>query len=48
MTAPDTLPFAAPLEDNLAPAGPDLLRAMVKTFAKAMMYANVDRDCGGE
>ncbi|MFB7668580.1 transposase [Kitasatospora sp. NPDC056138] len=48
MTAPDSLPFAALLEENLASASPDLLRAMVKTFAEAMLSADVDRTCGGE
>ncbi|QMU80303.1 IS256 family transposase [Streptacidiphilus sp. PB12-B1b] len=35
-------------EENLASASPDLLRAMVKTFAETMMSADVDRACGGE
>jgi transposase-like protein len=48
MTAPDSLPFAALLEENLASASPDMLRAMVKAFAEAMMSADVDRACGGE
>ncbi|MFD0531334.1 IS256 family transposase [Kitasatospora arboriphila] len=48
MTAPDSLPFAALIEENLASASPDLLRAMVKTFAEAMMSSDVDRACGGE
>ncbi|WP_406516222.1 transposase [Streptomyces sp. NBC_00873] len=46
MTAPDSLPFAALLEENLASASPDLLRQMVKTFADAMMSADVDTACG--
>lgn len=46
MTAPDSLPFAALLEENLASASPDLLRQMVKTFADAMMSADVDAACG--
>ncbi|MFF0290981.1 ISKra4 family transposase [Streptomyces sp. NPDC005262] len=46
MTAPDSLPFAALLEENLASASPDLLRQMVKTFADAMMSADVDNACG--
>lgn len=46
MTAPDSLPFAALLEENLASASPDLLRQMVKTFAEAMMSADVDAACG--
>ncbi|MFJ9847096.1 hypothetical protein ACIRYZ_43065 [Kitasatospora sp. NPDC101155] len=48
MTAPDSLPFAALLEENLASASPDLLHALVKAFAEAMMSADVDRACGGE
>ncbi|GAA1107033.1 MULTISPECIES: transposase [Kitasatospora] len=48
MTAPDSLPPAAPLEENLTSASPDLLRAMAKTFADAAMSADVDRTCGGE
>ncbi|GAA4830608.1 IS256 family transposase [Kitasatospora terrestris] len=48
MTAPDSVPFAALLEENLASASPDLLRAMMKTFAEAMMSTDVDRACGGE
>ncbi len=48
MTAPDSVPFAALLEENLASASPDLLRAMVKSFAQAMMSAEVDELCGAE
>jgi putative transposase len=32
--------------DNLEQAGPDLLRAMVKTFAEALMAAEADTRCG--
>ncbi|MGW4659410.1 transposase, partial [Streptomyces sp. NPDC004279] len=39
MTAPDSLPLHALAEDNLAAASPDLLRAMVKTFADALCNA---------
>jgi transposase-like protein len=46
MTAPDSLPVPALLEDNLAAASPDLLRAMVKTFAEALMSAEADAICG--
>jgi CRP-like cAMP-binding protein len=42
MTAPDSLPLHALAEDNLAAASPDLLRAMVKTFADALMSAEAD------
>lgn len=37
MTAPGSLPLHALTEDNLAAASPDLLRAMVKTFADALI-----------
>ncbi len=33
MTAVDSVPFAAVLEENLASASPDMLRAMVAMFA---------------
>jgi transposase-like protein len=46
MTAPDSLPLPALLEDNLASASPDLLRAMVTTFAEALMSAEADAVCG--
>lgn len=46
MTAPESVPFTALLEENLASASPDLLRAMVKTFAEAMMSADIDTACG--
>lgn len=45
MTAPDSLPLHALAEDNLAAASPDLLRAMVKTFADALMSAKTDALC---
>ncbi|MGW1617437.1 IS256 family transposase [Streptomyces sp. NPDC002285] len=45
MTAPDSLPLHALAEDNLAAASPDLLRAMVKTFADALMSAEADALC---
>ena len=48
MTAPDSLPLHALAEDNLAAASPDLLRAMVKTFADALMSAEADALCGAE
>lgn len=35
-------------EDNLAAASPDLLRAMVKTFADALMSAEADAVCNAE
>src|SRR3954462_13817368 len=48
MTAPDSLPLHALTEDNLATASPDLLRAMVKTFADALMSAEADALCNAE
>ncbi|GAA3783509.1 hypothetical protein GCM10022206_23490 [Streptomyces chiangmaiensis] len=36
MTAPDSLPLHALAEENLSAASPDLLCAMVKTFADAL------------
>ncbi|MFF4138976.1 transposase [Streptomyces mirabilis] len=48
MTAPDSLPLHALAEDNLAAASPDLLRAMVKTFADALMSAEADVLCNAE
>ncbi|RRR76718.1 hypothetical protein EHS43_30060 [Streptomyces sp. RP5T] len=46
MTAPDSLPLHALAEDNLAAASPDLLRAMVKTFADALKRRSVSRSAG--
>ncbi|MFF9494376.1 transposase [Streptomyces flaveolus] len=48
MTAPGSLPLHALAEDNLASASPDLLRAMVKTFADALMSAEADALCNAE
>ncbi|MFF7988010.1 IS256 family transposase [Streptomyces sp. NPDC007901] len=48
MTAPDSLPMHALAEENLASASPDLLRAMVKTFADALMSAEADALCNAE
>lgn len=48
MTAPEIVPLAGLLEENLAWASPDLLRAMVKTFADALMSADADAVCGAE
>ncbi|GAA0670855.1 hypothetical protein GCM10009535_58250 [Streptomyces thermocarboxydovorans] len=45
MTAPDSLPLHALAEENLAAASPDLLRAMIKTFADALMSAEADALC---
>ncbi|MFF3566140.1 IS256 family transposase, partial [Streptomyces sp. NPDC002574] len=48
MTAPDSLPLHSLAEENLAAASPDLLRAMVKTFADALMSAEADALCNAE
>jgi hypothetical protein len=48
MTAPDSVPLHALAEDNLAAASPDLLRAMVKTFADALMSTESDALCNAE
>jgi putative transposase len=48
MTAPDSVPLHAAIEANLASASPDLLRAMVKTFADALMSAEADSLCNAE
>ncbi|CAL9670643.1 IS256 family transposase IS1164 [Streptomyces sp. enrichment culture] len=48
MTAPDSLPLHTLAEENLASASPDLLRAMVKTFADALMSAEADALCNAE
>ncbi len=48
MTAPGSVPLRARTEDNLASASPDLPRAMVKTFADALMSAEADAVCGAE
>ncbi|KOV74757.1 hypothetical protein ADL00_00015 [Streptomyces sp. AS58] len=48
MTAPDSLPLHVLAEENLAAASPDLLRAMVKTFADALTSAEADVLCNAE
>ncbi len=48
MTAPDSLPLHVLTEDNLASVSPDLLRAMVKTFADALRSAEADAVCNAE
>lgn len=45
MTAPESLPLQALAEDNLAAASPDMLRAMVKSFADALMSAEASALC---
>jgi putative transposase len=46
MTAPKSVDPAGFLREQLASASPDLLRAMVKTFADALMSAEADAVCG--
>jgi len=46
MTAPKSVDLAGVLREQLESASPDLLRAMVKTFADALMSAEVDAVCG--
>ena len=48
MTAPDSLPLHAAAEGNLASASPDLLRAMGKTFADALMSTEAGTLCNAE
>jgi hypothetical protein len=45
LTAPDSEPLHAPTEENLASASPDLLRAMVRTFADALISAKPGALC---
>src|SRR5437763_9154205 len=46
MTAPKSVDPAGLLREQLESASPDLLRAMVKTFAEALMSAEADAICG--
>jgi putative transposase len=46
MTAPKSVDPAGLLREQLESASPDLLRAMVKTFADALMSAEADAICG--
>jgi transposase-like protein len=46
MTAPKSVDPAGFLREQLESASPDLLRAMVKTFAEALMSAEADAICG--
>jgi transposase-like protein len=46
MTAPKSVDPAGLLREQLEAASPDLLRAMVKTFADALMSAEADAVCG--
>src|SRR5256886_4505011 len=47
MTAPKSVDPAGFLREQLESASPDVLRAMVKTFAEALMSAEADALCGG-
>ena len=46
MTAPESVNPAGFLREQLESASPYLLRAMVKTFADALMSADADAACG--
>src|SRR5256886_15244 len=46
MTAPKSVDPAGFLREQLESASPDVLRAMVKTFAEALMSAEADALCG--
>jgi putative transposase len=46
MTAPKSVDPAGFLREQIESASPDLLRAMVKTFAEALMSAEADAICG--
>lgn len=48
MTAPESVNPAGLLREHLESASPDLLRAMIKTFAAALMSAEADAACGAE
>lgn len=46
MAAEPSIDLSGWLEERLAQASPDLLRAMVTTFAEALMAAEADAVCG--
>ena len=46
MAAGPSIDVSGWLEEQLAQASPDLLRAMVTTFAEALMSAEADAVCG--
>ncbi|MEU8820939.1 transposase, partial [Actinoplanes sp. NPDC048796] len=48
MAAEPSLNVASLLREHLESASPDLLRAMVQTFAETLMSAEVDAVCGAE
>ena len=47
MAAGSSIDVSGWLEEQLAQASPDLLRAMVTTFAEALMGAEADAVCRG-
>jgi putative transposase len=46
MTARPSIDLSGWMHEKLGQASPDLLRAMVKTFAEALMSAEADAVCG--
>src|SRR5690348_18434023 len=48
MAAEQSLNVGAVLREHLESASPDLLRALVKTFADLLMSAEADAVCGAE
>ena len=48
MAAIDSVNPVDVVREQLASASPDLLQAMVKTFAEALMSAEADAICGAE
>ena len=48
MTVLSSVPAGDDFERQLAAAEPDMLRAMVKSFAEALMSAEADAICGAE
>src|SRR6266511_4100319 len=46
MTAPTSMGLAGVWRERIGSASPDLLRAMIKTFAGALVGAEVDAVCG--
>ncbi|MEY9932436.1 transposase-like protein [Catenulispora sp. GP43] len=48
MTVLTSVPAGDDFERQLAAAEPDMLRAMVKSFAEALMSAEADAICGAE
>src|SRR5215213_1673794 len=46
MTAPQSIDLPGWMAEQLSQASPDLLRAMLQTFAEALMSADADAVCG--